>query len=99
MASASAPRTIDGVFVNIVANLILLAIASAIVAFVAYAVYVLLEALRVVIRVGMRGRWIDVVLGIVTGVFVLLVILVFLRSGTRSLFSEAASSVSNAPGP
>ena len=82
-----------------VASLILLIIAGVFVAVVAYAVYVLLEALRSVIGVSLRKRWIDVVLGIVVGIVVLLVGLSYTRNTPRSLFSDTASSVSNAPDP
>jgi len=79
--------------------LIFIGVYVAVGAVVAYGVYVLLETLRAVIGVSLRARWIDVVLGIVAGMAVLLVVFGYLRNGPRELFSDSASSVSNAPGP
>jgi hypothetical protein len=62
-------------------------------------VYVLLGKLRYSTGNGLRWRWIDPVLGTVAGIVVLLYVLTLFFGGSRGLFSDAASSVSNAPGP
>jgi hypothetical protein len=84
---------------SFVRGLILLAIAVSAVTAVGYTVYVLLEALRGVLRIGFRARWIDGTLAVATGLIALMTVLFFLRNTPRDLSSDIAQSVSNAPDP